>query len=146
MERYGTAGQVTDDSIIRRMRITCRITEATDTYSEYITIIAFSTATMVTRTRSNVEFYVRCLSCYICSRRETTGVYRQYINGLYKPWLISNLMHKIIIYLYIIYLLKSSTCFEHYPAHLQEVYVVTVYMQHLVSSLCKSEFSKITVL
>jgi hypothetical protein len=31
--------------------------------------------------------------------------------------------------------LKSSTCFEHYPAHLQEVYVVIVYMQHLVSSL-----------
>ena len=24
-------------------------------------------------------------------------------------------------------LLKSSTCFEHYPAHLQEVYVVNVY-------------------
>ena len=51
------------------------------------------------------------------------------------PWLISNLMHKILIYLHIIYLLKSSTCFEHYPAHLQEVYVVIVYMQHMVSSL-----------
>jgi hypothetical protein len=34
-----------------------------------------------------------------------------------------------------IYLLKSSTCFEHYPAHLQEVYAVTVYMQPLVSPL-----------
>jgi len=34
------------------------------------------------------------------------------------PWLISNLMHKIPIYLHIIHLLKSSTCFEHYPAHL----------------------------
>src|SRR5215475_13502866 len=44
-------------------------------------------------------------------------------------------MHKILIYLHIIYLLKSSTCFEHYPAHLQEVYVVIVYMQPLVSSL-----------
>jgi len=44
-------------------------------------------------------------------------------------------MHKILIYLYIIYLLKSSTCFEHCPAHLQEVYVVTVCMQPLVSSL-----------
>ena len=44
-------------------------------------------------------------------------------------------MHKILIYLYVIHLLKSSTCFEHYPAHLQEVYVVTVYMQPLVSSL-----------
>ena len=43
------------------------------------------------------------------------------------PWLISNLMHKILIYLHTIHLLKPSTCFEHYPAHLQEVYVVTVY-------------------
>jgi hypothetical protein len=40
-----------------------------------------------------------------------------------------------IIYLYIIYLLKSSTCFEHFPVHLQEVYVVNVYMQNLVLSV-----------
>jgi len=31
--------------------------------------------------------------------------------------------------------LKSSTCFEHYSAHLQEVYVVIIYMHTLVSSL-----------
>jgi len=30
-------------------------------------------------------------------------------------------MHKILIYLHIVHLLKSSTCFEHYSAHLQEV-------------------------
>jgi len=35
----------------------------------------------------------------------------------------------------IIHLLKSSTCFEHCPAHLQEVYVVIVYMHPLISSL-----------
>jgi hypothetical protein len=45
------------------------------------------------------------------------------------------LMHKFLIYLHIIHLLKSSTCFEHYPAHLQEVYVVIVDMQPRVSSL-----------
>ena len=44
-------------------------------------------------------------------------------------------MHKILLYLHIIYLLKSSTCFEHCPAHLQEVYVLIVYVQPLVSSL-----------
>ena len=48
---------------------------------------------------------------------------------------ISNLMHKLLVYLHIIHLLKSCTCFEHYPTHLQEVYVVIVYMQSLVSSL-----------
>jgi hypothetical protein len=53
----------------------------------------------------------------------------------WRPWLISNLMHKILIHLYIIHLLKPSTCFEHYPAHLQDVYVVIVCMQSLVSSL-----------
>jgi hypothetical protein len=56
------------------------------------------------------------------------------------PWLISNLMQKILIYLYIIRLLKSSTCFEYYPAHLQEVYVVIVYMQPLVSSLPAGDY------
>jgi hypothetical protein len=44
-------------------------------------------------------------------------------------------MYKIFIYIHIIHLLKSSTCFEHYPAYLQGVYVVIVYMQPLVSSL-----------
>jgi len=52
-----------------------------------------------------------------------------------QPWLISNLIHKILVYLHIIHLLKSSTCFEHYPSHLQEVYVIIVCMQPLVSSL-----------
>ena len=47
---------------------------------------------------------------------------------IFQPWLISNLTHKILICLYIMYLLKSSTSFEHYPAHLQEVYVVIVYI------------------
>ena len=39
---------------------------------------------------------------------------------------------KILVYLHIIHSLKSSTFFEHYPAHLQEIYVVIVYMQRLV--------------
>ena len=62
-----------------------------------------------------------------------------------QPWLISNLMHKILIYLHLIHLLKSSTCFEHCPAHLQEVYVVIVYICSLwyrhslqVTVLCTS--------
>jgi hypothetical protein len=41
-------------------------------------------------------------------------------------------MDKILVYLHIIHLLNSSTCFKHCPAHLQEVYVVIVYMQPLV--------------
>ena len=54
--------------------------------------------------------------------------------------LISSLMHKILIYLPIIHLLKFSTCFDHYVAHLQEVYVVIVYMQPVVSSRSAGDF------
>jgi hypothetical protein len=39
------------------------------------------------------------------------------------------------LFLYNTLIKKSSTCFEHCPAHLQEVYVVIVYIQPLVSSL-----------
>ena len=56
-------------------------------------------------------------------------------NTLKDLCLISNLMHKILIYLHIIHLLQSSTCFEYYPANLQEVYVLIVCMQPLVLSL-----------
>jgi hypothetical protein len=55
VEKYGTARQVADDNIIRRMRFACWITKATDTHSEFVTIMTF-TATMVTRTRFNVMF------------------------------------------------------------------------------------------
>ena len=41
MEKYGTGRQATDGNIIRRMRIACWITKATDTHSEYVIVIAF---------------------------------------------------------------------------------------------------------
>jgi len=41
MEIYGTARQATDDDIKRRMRIACCIPRATNTRSEYVTVIAF---------------------------------------------------------------------------------------------------------
>ena len=54
-------------------------------------------------------------------------------------------MHKILIYLHIIYLLKSSTCFEHYPAHLQEVYVRNcIYAASGIVTVCRYERSFLT--
>ena len=62
---------------IWRMRIACWIPEATNTHSEYVTLIAFFTATAFTGTRLNVTLYVRRLSCYCCYRERlhelTTG-------------------------------------------------------------------------
>ena len=42
MGKYGTDGHATGENIIRRMRLRCWITKATDTHSEYvIKFIAF---------------------------------------------------------------------------------------------------------
>jgi len=41
VEKYYTTGQATDDNTIQRMCIACWIAEATDTDSEYDTLIAF---------------------------------------------------------------------------------------------------------
>jgi hypothetical protein len=56
VEKYGTARQATDGNIIRRMRFAWWITKATDTHSEYVILIAFSTGTVDTRTRLNITF------------------------------------------------------------------------------------------
>ena len=42
MGKYGTAGQATDDYIIRRMRIASCITKAADSLSEYVIITAIA--------------------------------------------------------------------------------------------------------
>ena len=56
---------------IRRMRIACRITETTNTHSEYVIIFAVPTATTVARTRLSVTLYVHCVSYMNAgSRRE----------------------------------------------------------------------------
>jgi hypothetical protein len=36
VQKHGTAGQETDDNIIRRMRVACWITKATKTHSELL--------------------------------------------------------------------------------------------------------------
>jgi hypothetical protein len=62
MEKYSTAGQATNENIIRRMRIACWIPNATNTHThthtEYVITYRFTTATMVRRMRLNVTFNV----------------------------------------------------------------------------------------
>jgi hypothetical protein len=41
VEKYGRAGQATDDNITWRMRFACWINKSTDTRSEYVILIAF---------------------------------------------------------------------------------------------------------
>jgi hypothetical protein len=53
-----------NDNVIRRMRFSCRITKATNTHSEYVTLFFFFSVTVVERTRLNVTLHVHCLSCF----------------------------------------------------------------------------------
>jgi hypothetical protein len=41
VEKYGTARQATDGSVLRGMRFACLVTKATDPYSEYVILMAF---------------------------------------------------------------------------------------------------------
>ena len=62
-KKYDRGGQSTDDNKIGHMRIACWMPKATDTCSEYLTIIAFSTAKkIVTRTRLNIALHVHYLT------------------------------------------------------------------------------------
>jgi hypothetical protein len=65
MEKYGRAGQATNDNTVR---FACCITKATDTYSRICNTYRFSTATVVTRTRLDVTSYVHFHSCFFLIR------------------------------------------------------------------------------
>jgi hypothetical protein len=63
VEKYGRAGQATDDNVIRRMRFACWITKATDTHSEYVILINFPRQQWLGERASMLSLYVHCLSC-----------------------------------------------------------------------------------
>jgi hypothetical protein len=65
MEKYGRAGQDTDDNIIGRMRIACWITKATDTHSEYAIFIAFPRQQLLRERISVSRLYIHCLSYWM---------------------------------------------------------------------------------
>lgn len=66
--KYGRDRQATGDNIWHRKDMICMPDNQgnnTVTHSEYLMLIAFSTATMVTWMRLNVTLYTHCLSCCI---------------------------------------------------------------------------------
>ena len=64
-EKYCTAGQTADDSILRRMRIACWITKATGTHSEYVILTACPRQLSLRESTSLLRPYVPCLSYLI---------------------------------------------------------------------------------
>jgi hypothetical protein len=62
VEKYGRTGQATDDNIMRRMRFACCVTKATDTHSDYVTLIAFARQQWLHQHASMLAYtYVACL-------------------------------------------------------------------------------------
>jgi hypothetical protein len=62
VEKYGRAGQATDDNIIRRMRFACWITKATNTQAEYVTLFAFPQQQWLRERASLLRYmYIACL-------------------------------------------------------------------------------------
>ena len=54
---------------MRTMRIACSIRKATNTHSEYVTLNAFVTATLVARTCHELRYtYIACLVNFMCKR------------------------------------------------------------------------------
>jgi hypothetical protein len=64
MEKYGIAGHATDDNIICCMRITCRITRAVDTHSEYVILNAFPRQQWLRERASMLRLYLHWLTYY----------------------------------------------------------------------------------
>jgi hypothetical protein len=72
MGKYGTAGQATDDSIIRRMGIACWISKATNTPSEYVILIAFLRLRWLHERASVLRLlYVHCHSFLLYHKADT---------------------------------------------------------------------------
>jgi len=62
VDKYGTARQITDGNIIRRMRGAYWLTKAKDTHSEYVILIAFPLQQWVHATASILRYtYIACL-------------------------------------------------------------------------------------
>ena len=56
VEIHGRDGQAADDNIMRCMRFACWITKAAGTHLEYVILFAFSTITLVMRTRLDITY------------------------------------------------------------------------------------------
>ena len=66
MEKYGRAGEATDDKIVRRLRIICWKSKATDTHSDCVILITFLRGQWLLKRASMLGYtYIVCLVIYI---------------------------------------------------------------------------------
>ena len=72
VEKWGRAGEATDDNTIPLMPFACWITNATNTHSEYIILIAFPRQQWL-RERASMLHYSTLPGCYKCMLQERTS-------------------------------------------------------------------------
>ena len=66
MEKYSSTGKATDNNTVRRLRILCWKSKATDTDSEYVILIAFLREQWLRERASILRYtYISCLVTYI---------------------------------------------------------------------------------
>ena len=86
VEKCGTAGQFTDDNVMRRMRFSRWITKGTVKHKESATLTAFRKATVVTRTHLSVTFIHTLhvslnLKSTVCNLCNSTLWYQYQLSG-----------------------------------------------------------------
>jgi len=65
MEKYGIARQATDDNKILHLQYACWITKATDSYSEYVTLITLPLQHWLREIASVLRLYVHCIIIFL---------------------------------------------------------------------------------
>jgi len=63
VEEYGSAGQATDDNIMRRVHSAYWLISATNTHSDYVILIAFPLLQWL-RERASILLYT-CIACVV---------------------------------------------------------------------------------
>ena len=63
--KYCRTGQDTDNNKIWRMRNALWITKATNTHTEYVTLIVFPLQQWLHERNSTLRLCVNCVSCYV---------------------------------------------------------------------------------
>ena len=106
VQKYCTAAQATDDNM-GRARVACWITKATNTHSEYVTRVAFSSATTVARMSLDVMLYVHYLSFLCLGRAIAMAASTQTLRSLKKTQLFTD-FPSICLSKYKIWELRSS--------------------------------------
>lgn len=102
MYKYCTVGQVTGNSIIRRMRISCLIPTATDTHSECVLLIAFPRKQWLCELPS--VLHCNYIACFVYIYTDQCFIHLKLFNGVVVVvFTVSHVNGKI----YILYILTK---------------------------------------